>query len=104
MLSPSSRRATKRRRSSITEHSFQGIATSRLLRKRKVLPMCPVRSVTYVSGRSQLAEEFKYSASQPVDGQAMTRYCKRHLPRPERLGISLIERFRIDVVLAGSDR
>ena len=72
--------------------------------KRKVLPMCPVRTVTYVSGRSQLAEEFKYSASQPVDGQAMTRYCKRHLPRPERLGISLIERFRIDVVLAGSDR
>ena len=44
--------ATNRRRSSITEHSFHGIDTSRSER-RKVLPMCPVRSVTYVSGRSQ---------------------------------------------------
>src|SRR6185437_13510700 len=42
MASPSSRRATKRRRSSITEHSFQGISTSRLLPH--------ARSVTHVSG------------------------------------------------------
>src|SRR6478672_1034653 len=40
MASPSSRRTTKRRRSSITEHSFQGIFTSR----RKA------ESVTHVSG------------------------------------------------------
>ena len=52
MASPSSRRATKRRRSSITELSFHGIHTSRHQR-RKVLPMCPVRTVTYVSGRSR---------------------------------------------------
>src|SRR3982075_444550 len=51
MASPSNRRATKRRRSSITELAFHGIHTSRPQR-RKVLPMCPVRSVTYVSGRS----------------------------------------------------
>src|SRR3982074_1720797 len=52
MASPSNRRATKRRRSSITELAFHGIHTSRPQR-RKVLPMCPVRNVTYVSGRSQ---------------------------------------------------
>src|SRR3979411_1754536 len=51
MASPSNRRATKRRRSSITELAFHGIHTSRPQR-RKVLPMCPVRNVTYVSGRS----------------------------------------------------
>src|SRR3954447_20132483 len=51
MASPSNRRATKRRRSSITELAVHGIHTSRP-KRRKVLPMCPVRSVTYVSGRS----------------------------------------------------
>ncbi|MDN2567926.1 hypothetical protein N1F89_17015, partial [Aquibium sp. A9E412] len=40
----------KRRRSSITEHSLHGINTSG--QKPKVLPMCPVQNVTYVSGRS----------------------------------------------------
>src|SRR6478609_7841057 len=40
MASPSSRRATKRRRSSVTEHSFQGISTSRQ----------KAESVTHVSG------------------------------------------------------
>src|SRR5262245_1198912 len=39
--SPSNRRATKRRRSSITEHSFHGIHTSRLQK---------AKSVTHVSG------------------------------------------------------
>src|SRR5262249_46228875 len=42
MASPSSRRPTKRRRSSITELSFQGIATSHL--------RIQARSVTHVSG------------------------------------------------------
>ena len=51
---PSSSRATKRRRSSITEHAFHGINTSRR-KERKVLPMCPVRTVTYVSGRTKHA-------------------------------------------------
>src|SRR6202521_4397227 len=51
IASPSSSQATNRRRSSITEHSFHGIHASP--GKGKVLPMCPVRSVTYVSGRSQ---------------------------------------------------
>ena len=37
---PSSSRTTKHRRSSTTEHPFQGTATSRRPR-RKVLPMCP---------------------------------------------------------------
>ena len=46
--SPSSRRGTKRRRSSITELAFHGIHSSR----RTKAPMCPVRFVTYVSGRS----------------------------------------------------
>src|SRR6266849_2022147 len=50
IASPSSSQATNRRRSSITEHSFHGIHASP--GKGKVLPMCPVRSVTYVSGRS----------------------------------------------------
>ena len=54
MASPSNRRATKRRRSSITELAVHGIHTSRPQR-RKVLPMCPVRSVTYVSGRSPVS-------------------------------------------------
>jgi hypothetical protein len=40
----------------MTEHSFHGINTSRP-KKRKVLPMCPVRSVTYVSGRSRRTAE-----------------------------------------------
>src|SRR4029079_9713232 len=40
MPSPSSRRATKRRRSSITEHALHGINTSRQMAK----------SVTHVSG------------------------------------------------------
>src|SRR5205807_9067159 len=53
MVSPSSRRATKRGRSSITELALHGIHTSRPQR-RKVLPMCPVRNATYVSGRSGL--------------------------------------------------
>src|SRR5262245_31100059 len=43
MVSPSRRRATNRRRSSTTEHSFQGIATSRL-------PLSQAESVTHVSG------------------------------------------------------
>ena len=34
MVSPSSRRATKRRRSSTAEHSFQGIPTSRANRRK----------------------------------------------------------------------
>src|ERR1700730_3206317 len=50
IASPSSSQATNRRRSSITEHSFHGIHASP--GKGKVLPMCPVQSVTYVSGRS----------------------------------------------------
>jgi hypothetical protein len=33
----------------MTEHSFQGITPSP---KGKVSPMCPVQTVTYVSGRS----------------------------------------------------
>lgn len=41
MASPSSRRATKRRRSFITEHSFQGISTSRSQERK---------GVTHVSG------------------------------------------------------
>src|SRR5215510_5034936 len=41
MASPSRSRATKRRRSSTTEHSFQGIGTSRLSQ---------AESVTHVSG------------------------------------------------------
>src|SRR3546814_13593856 len=52
MLSPSRRRATKRRRSSITELSFHGINTSGLQLQAEVLPMCPVQNVTYLSGRS----------------------------------------------------
>src|SRR5690242_613765 len=51
IFSPSSKRPTKRTRSSITEHSFQGITPS--LYREKVSPMCPVQSVTYVSGRSK---------------------------------------------------
>src|SRR5262249_6186711 len=43
MASPSRSRATKRRRSSTTEHSFQGIGTSRL-------PLSQAESVTHVSG------------------------------------------------------
>src|SRR5262245_42813021 len=43
MASPSSNRATKRRRSSTTEDSFQGIGTSRLLSDQ-------AKSVTHVSG------------------------------------------------------
>src|SRR4051812_44909851 len=50
ICSPSSRRATKRQRSSIIELSVHGIATRQS--RRKVLPMCPVRSVTYLSGRT----------------------------------------------------
>lgn len=50
--SPSRSRATKRRRSSITEVSLHGINTSR--QKRKVLPMSPVQFVTYLSGRTPL--------------------------------------------------
>src|SRR5262245_5252287 len=42
MASPSRSRATKRRRSSTTEHSFQGIGTSRL-------PLSQAESVTHVS-------------------------------------------------------
>src|SRR4029077_18146899 len=45
MASPSSSRATKRRRSSTTEHSFQGIATS-----RRGPPSSLAESVTHVSG------------------------------------------------------
>ncbi|MCA8933110.1 MAG: hypothetical protein KDA49_11620, partial [Rhodospirillaceae bacterium] len=41
---------TNRRRSSIAELSFHGINTPR--ENRKVLPMCPVQNVTYVSGRA----------------------------------------------------
>jgi hypothetical protein len=41
----------KPQRSSTTEHSFHGVRTSP--ERGTVLPMCPVRSVTYVSGRSQ---------------------------------------------------
>src|SRR4051794_1564529 len=44
MASPSSRRATKRRRSSITELAFHGIHTSRLQSLQKA------KSVTHVSG------------------------------------------------------
>jgi hypothetical protein len=43
MVSPSSNRATKRRRSSTTEDSFQGIGTSRQ-------PSLQAESVTHVSG------------------------------------------------------
>jgi hypothetical protein len=43
-------RATNRRRSSITELAFHRINTS--AKWRRVLPMCPVRSVTYVLGCS----------------------------------------------------
>lgn len=51
--SPSSSRATKRRRSSTTEHSFLGIGTSHLPSSQaESVTMCEVRSVTYVSGRS----------------------------------------------------
>ena len=42
---------TKRRRSSITELAFHGIHTSRS-HKAKSVSLCPVRNVTYVSGRS----------------------------------------------------
>ncbi|MER9121471.1 hypothetical protein NKH93_33985, partial [Mesorhizobium sp. M0954] len=35
----------------ITEHSLHGINTSG--QKPKVLPMCPVQNVTYVSGRAK---------------------------------------------------
>lgn len=62
MPSPSRRRATKRRRSSITEHSLHGINTSG--RKPKVLPMCPVQNVTYVPGRAN----------------KINRLCKQPLP------------------------
>jgi len=44
-------RATNCSLSSITEHSFQGIAYLPLSGE-EVLPMCPVQPVTYVSGRS----------------------------------------------------
>src|SRR5713101_3874832 len=63
IASPSSSQATNRRRSSITEHSFHGIHASP--GKGKVLPMCPVRSVTYVSGRSTCepdSEPFRHTS------------------------------------------
>jgi hypothetical protein len=44
----------KRTRSSITEHSLHGINTSR--QSGEVLPMCPVQTVTYVSGRATNSE------------------------------------------------
>src|SRR5208283_785104 len=48
---PSARQlATNCSLSSITEHCFQGIPSSPY--RRKVLPMCPVQCVTYVSGCS----------------------------------------------------
>jgi hypothetical protein len=62
--SPSKRRATKRRRSSITELSFHGINTSN--QKPKVLPMCPVRNVTYVSGRSSASDRRRIQPVVPV--------------------------------------
>src|SRR5580765_3736078 len=59
IASPASRRATNCILSSIAEHSFQGIVTSSLNRE-KVLPMCPVRCVTYVPDRSSpLSQSFK---------------------------------------------
>jgi hypothetical protein len=43
----------KRRRSSITEHSFHGINTSRAGGPaQQVSPMCPEQTVTHVSERS----------------------------------------------------
>src|SRR5580704_6314618 len=51
IVSPASRRATNCNLSSVTEHSFQGIVSSPY--GEEVLPMCSVRCVTYVSGRSQ---------------------------------------------------
>src|ERR1700731_5490641 len=51
--SPAAGGATNCSLSSITEHSFQGIAPSPY--GEKVLPMCPVQCVTYVSGRSPLS-------------------------------------------------
>ena len=46
--SPARRRPTNWSLSSMTEHSFQGIAPSP--KGRKVSPMCPVQCVTYVVG------------------------------------------------------
>src|SRR6266446_8497006 len=50
IASPSSSRATNRRRSAITEHSFHGVHASPGKGEGVIHP---VRSVTYVSGRSQ---------------------------------------------------
>src|SRR6266851_8923826 len=75
IASPSSSQATNRRRSSITEHSFHGIHASP--GKGKVLPMCPVRSVTYVSGRSYLSRDFIFVGQEPP---LSARVCRAAFP------------------------
>src|SRR4029077_4643793 len=65
MASPSSSRATKRRRSSTTEHSFQGIATSPAVSGGKcypcvrydLSPMSRVAHITIISTSGELLSQ-----------------------------------------------
>jgi hypothetical protein len=52
ICSPSSKRATKHRRSFMTELSSMASAPPACKSPQEVLRMCLIRSVTYVSGRS----------------------------------------------------
>src|SRR5260370_5149750 len=89
IASPSSSRATNRRRSSITEHSFHGIQAS--TERGKVLPMCPVRSVTYVSGRSQ--ERTGTPARAGASATLISRpRCRTRLHGPAGCGLRMLAR------------
>jgi hypothetical protein len=90
MLSPSSSRATKRRRSSITEVSFHGINTSRQKTK----------SVTYVSGTkrhlSRRPDSSRYPRVVRAIPIAATRSepsaaAKRRCPRSFSTGLALYQ-------------
>src|SRR6202140_2279532 len=73
MASPSSRRATKRRRSSITELAFHGIHTSRLQKSKKCNPciryeMSPMSLAAQPRRKTRQNKAFCRPAFWPVSG------------------------------------
>src|ERR1700688_3302388 len=95
MASPSRRRATKRRRSSITELAFHGIHTSRLQKSEKCNPcvryeMSPMSRAAHpvAQGFLALAQNLSHTISQLV--REMSRFAARTEPGDHRAKGSVV--------------